>query len=94
MSENTKTKNKYTALVLCWFLGIFGVHRFYTGRLTTGFFMLYCTIASIALLFVNIPLALMGFTIVGAATIYDFTIIAFGSFKDCYGNYVVNDKIN
>jgi TM2 domain-containing membrane protein YozV len=27
-------------LLLCWFLGVFGVHRFYLGRLKTGILML------------------------------------------------------
>lgn len=25
-----------TCLLLCWFLGVFGVHRFYTGHTTIG----------------------------------------------------------
>ncbi len=27
-------------LLFCWFLGIFGAHRFYNRRYTSGFFML------------------------------------------------------
>lgn len=29
-------KNKTTALLLCIFLGIFGIHRFYVGKIGTG----------------------------------------------------------
>lgn len=32
--------NRIVALVLCWFLGVFGVHRFYVGKWMTGVLML------------------------------------------------------
>lgn len=32
----TSTKSKKITLLLCIFLGIFGVHRFYTGKIGTG----------------------------------------------------------
>ena len=28
-------------LLLCWFLGVFGAHRFYAGRIGTGFLWLF-----------------------------------------------------
>jgi len=35
--EATSKENKWlTCLLLCWFLGIFGVHRFYTGHTGIG----------------------------------------------------------
>ncbi len=33
-------KSWVAALLLCFFLGVFGVHRFYTGRIGTGIVML------------------------------------------------------
>ncbi|MDD6488656.1 MAG: TM2 domain-containing protein [Clostridia bacterium] len=34
--QYASTKNKYLALVLCIFLGFFGVHRFYVGKVGSG----------------------------------------------------------
>lgn len=33
-------KNRLVTLALCFFLGWFGVHRFYVGKFITGFFQL------------------------------------------------------
>lgn len=37
-----KAKNKWVALILCGFLGFFGAHKFYEGKIGTGFLYL-CT---------------------------------------------------
>lgn len=34
-------KNKTTAILLCFFFGGLGVHRFYLGKIGTGFLMLF-----------------------------------------------------
>lgn len=31
-----KSKSKLVTFLLCWFLGVFGVHRFYVGKIGTG----------------------------------------------------------
>ena len=33
-------KSRLVALLLCWFLGLFGAHRYYTGKYFTGILML------------------------------------------------------
>lgn len=38
--ENLKGKNWLATMVLCWFLGSLGAHRFYTGKSTTAWIML------------------------------------------------------
>ena len=36
-TEITEQRNNWiTCLLLCWFLGVFGVHRFYTGHTALG----------------------------------------------------------
>ena len=34
-------KNRWIALLLCFFLGAFGVHRFYVGKVGTGLLYLF-----------------------------------------------------
>ena len=36
MSEAVSSKSKIVALLLCIFLGGFGIHRFYAGKIGTG----------------------------------------------------------
>ena len=36
MADGTSDKNNTVALLLCFFIGVFGVHRFYVGRIGTG----------------------------------------------------------
>lgn len=38
--EPVSEKSRLAAALLCWFLGIFGVHRFYVGKVGTGVLML------------------------------------------------------
>ena len=39
--SNSVDQNRWlTCLLLCWFLGVFGVHRFYTGHTALGVFQL------------------------------------------------------
>ena len=33
---NTSNKSRLVALLLCFFLGEFGIHRFYVGKIGTG----------------------------------------------------------
>ena len=34
-------RSRLAALLLCWFLGIFGAHRFYVGKIGTGILMIF-----------------------------------------------------
>ena len=39
-TSDTSDKNLSLLLVLCFFLGVFGVHRFYCGKIKSGIFMI------------------------------------------------------
>lgn len=92
-SDNGIKKNWLTTLILCWFLGFLGVHRLYAGKLGSGFLMLYGTVVSAAILYLDLVCGLIAFTIMGAFVVNDFLRIATKTFKDCYGNYIVEEKI-
>lgn len=40
MADGTSDKSNTVALLLCFFLGFLGVHRFYVGKIGTGVLML------------------------------------------------------
>jgi TM2 domain-containing membrane protein YozV len=40
MSPENSEKSRLVALLLCFFLGVFGAHRFYVGKIGTGILMI------------------------------------------------------
>jgi TM2 domain-containing membrane protein YozV len=38
---NVSPKSRLAALLLCWFVGVFGIHRFYVGKVGTGLLWLF-----------------------------------------------------
>ncbi|EJF81859.1 TM2 domain-containing protein [Bartonella doshiae] len=63
---------------ICWFAGIFGVHRFMVGKVWTGALMLILSIS------------LFGLFITGIWSIIDFILILTGNFTDKDGHKVTN----
>lgn len=39
--EEVSDKSRLATALLAWFLGVFGVHRFYLGKRGTGFLMFF-----------------------------------------------------
>lgn len=91
--KSAHTKSWLTTLILCWFLGFLGVHRMYAGKVTSGILIAYGTIAAACVLVLNIYLGLVAFVVVGSFVVNDFLRIATKTFKDCYGNYIVEENV-
>lgn len=93
-NQKVSKKDWLTSLVLCWFLGFFGVHRLYAGKLITGFLILDGTIASTYItLYKNSYLGAIGFIIVGSFVLYDFLNILIKNFKDVNGREISEDTV-
>ncbi len=45
--QELKGKNWMAAMSLCWFLGMYGAHRFYTGKTNSGWVMVVLTVLGI-----------------------------------------------
>ena len=59
MQFEANKKSVGVALVLCWFLGMFGVHRFYLGASGSGAAILVLTILGVVLSVVGIGLVIL-----------------------------------
>ncbi|WP_455482315.1 TM2 domain-containing protein [Bartonella sp. B35(2025)] len=71
-------QSKVMLALICWFAGVFGIHRFLVGRIWTGILMLV------------LSLSVIGLTITGIWAIVDFIIIIAGKFSDKSGDKIVN----
>lgn len=91
--EKVSKKDWLTSLVLCWFLGFFGVHRLYAGKIGSGFLMLYCTVVAACIVAVDAYLGVIAFVVVGAFVLNDFLNILLKCFKDCHGREISKDTI-
>lgn len=100
------TGNKWlVTLLLCLFLGGFGIHRIYVGKIKSGFGMLLLLIFAVLILIVEVGIigdlrhrpGAMGearagfciFFICSIVAIYDFIMILFWQFRDGQGNKLV-----
>ena len=91
--EKVSKKDWLTSLLLCWFLGFFGVHRLYAGKIGSGFLMLYGTIVAACIVALNSYLGAAAFVIVGAFVLNDFLNILLKCFKDVHGKEISEDTV-
>ncbi|WP_336287834.1 TM2 domain-containing protein [Bartonella sp. CB60] len=69
---------KVMLALICWFAGIFGVHRFMVGKFWTGILMLI------------LSLSVVGLVISGIWAIIDFIVIVAGRFSKKNGDKITN----
>ena len=89
--EKVSKKDWLTSLVLCWFLGFFGVHRLYAGKIGSGFLILYGTIVAACILYLNVYLGAIAFIVMGSFVACDLLNILFKCFKDIHGKEISED---
>lgn len=84
-------EKKITLLLLCWLLGIFGVHRFYSGKYFTGAMQLGGLVLTGLLMLLDAGifqlLALLG---VCLSVVVDFFLIVMGRFTDKEGRLIID----
>jgi len=76
-TNNKSDKQLLVTLLLAIFVGAFGIHRFYVGKIGSGIAMLLLTLSFIGLL------------VTGIWALIDIIIIATGNFKDKEGRLVL-----
>lgn len=75
---NVSPKSRLAAFLLAFFLGGFGLHRMYVGKVASGVVMLLLTIS------------VVGILIVGFWVLIDWIFILTGEFKDKEGRFIKN----
>lgn len=74
-------KSRIAALVLCFFFGMLGVHRFYLGKNGSGAIMLILTLIGVALSGIVIGLPLLAITLIWAVVDFLGLLLGFGDMK-------------
>lgn len=84
-------EKKLTLFLLCWLFGLFGVHRFYTGKyLSGGIYLFALTLAAVLLMFKSEILPIIPVCLLFIWWIVDFMRIIMGKFTDKEGKQIVD----
>ena len=88
--EQVSPKSRRTVALLAFFLGIFGVHRFYLGRTITATIMLILTVAYLCTVRMWNWYAFIPLGIAGLWALVDFILVVSGLMKDNEGRLIKN----
>ena len=92
-NSNEKSQKSWgTSLLLCIFLGMLGIHRFYAGKIISAIVILITTL----FIFIILPIITFGIGIIfwfipPLIELIDIIIIVTGKFKDSQGKYITKD---
>ncbi len=76
--QNISEKKILPAFILCTFLGVFGAHRFYAGKIGTGVLMLVLTVT------------IIGVIVTFVWNFIDWITILVGGFRDADNQVIKN----
>ena len=82
-------KSRLAVILLAWFLGTLGLHRFYVGKIGTGILILVLGVLGWATTWV-FGFGFIFITIAGIWVFIDFVVALFGSMKDNEGRLIKN----
>jgi hypothetical protein len=84
-------EKKLTLFLLCWLFGLFGVHRFYTGKYLSGcVYLLALALAGLFLMSKSEILPIIPICLLFLWWIVDFMRIIMGKFTDKEGKQIVD----
>ena len=89
MEEEISPKSRLATVLLAWFLGTLGLHRFYIGKIRTGLAILILGILGWATTWIW-GLGLIFIAVAGVWVFIDFLMALFGAMKDKHGKPIKN----
>lgn len=85
------SEKKLTVLLLCWFFGLFAVHRFYTGKyLAGGLQLLIIALGIVLILFKAETIPSLGGLALALWWIIDVARIIMGKYTDKEGKPIID----
>ena len=88
-NQDASKKSRLSTLLLCFFLGLFGIHRFYVGKIKSGLLQMLLPFFTIILIAITkLDVLAMSFLFCLIWYYVDLFLIFFGKFKDKDKNYI------
>lgn len=75
-TKRVSNRSRLAMLLLSIFVGVFGIHRMYAGKIISGVFQMLITLTG------------FGVIITSIWVLFDFIFIVIGSFRDSTGAYI------
>lgn len=89
-NQLTSSEKKLTLLLLCWLVGLFGIHRFYTGKYLTGGLQLLGVLSGGVAAFFEAKVLAPLFIVFPLWWVLDVLLIIMGKFTDKDGKPIID----